>query len=133
MSNRTTSSSTRRGTTYASSSDSPFQTCNCGEPVVMRTSWTSANLGRRFRGCSGYRLMKLKRLYCGIFEWIDPPMCPRAMEIIPGLLKRISRSDSKLKELNKELANVESMRRRATKIILCLLVVWVITIVAMKP
>ncbi|KAK4426576.1 hypothetical protein Salat_1426200 [Sesamum alatum] len=103
MSNRTTSSSTRRGTTYASSSDSPFQNCNCGEPVVMRISWTSANLGRRFRGCSG-----IKGFYCGIFEWIDPPMCPRAMEIIPGLLKRISCSDAKLKELNEQLANVES-------------------------
>ncbi|KAK4422822.1 hypothetical protein Salat_1864700 [Sesamum alatum] len=55
------------------------------------------------------------------------------MEIIPGLLKRISRLDVKLEECNKQLANVESRRRRATKVIICLIVVWVIIIFSLKP
>ncbi|GKA65510.1 hypothetical protein Tco_0765217, partial [Tanacetum coccineum] len=27
---------------------------------------------------------------CGIIDWYDPPMCDRAVQIIPGLLRRIN-------------------------------------------
>ena len=34
---------------------------------------------------------------CGFFLWVDPPMCNRAKEVIPGLLKKTSMLEEKLK------------------------------------
>ncbi|GKD51160.1 hypothetical protein Tco_1280136 [Tanacetum coccineum] len=56
----------------------------CGSVGVIRTSWTSTNPGRRFFGCSK------RGTNCGIIDWYDPPMCDRAVQIIPGLLRRIN-------------------------------------------
>ncbi|GKA51631.1 pentatricopeptide repeat superfamily protein, partial [Tanacetum coccineum] len=57
---------------------------SCGSVGVIRTSWTSTNPGRRFFGCSK------RGTNCGIIDWYDPPMCDRAVQIIPGLLRRIN-------------------------------------------
>ncbi|KAM7507563.1 hypothetical protein LguiA_018016 [Lonicera macranthoides] len=38
------------------------------------------NPGRRFRAC--------EQGVCGYFSWVDPPMCKRSKEIIPGLLRK---------------------------------------------
>lgn len=54
--------------------------CFCGNPAVVRTSWTNINPGRRFQACSQVP-------GCGFFVWVDPPMCARAIAIIPGLLR----------------------------------------------
>ncbi|PWA47056.1 zinc finger, GRF-type [Artemisia annua] len=54
--------------------------CFCGNPTIVRTSWTNINPGRRFRCCPQIGT------YCPFFSWVDPPMCARAMAIIPGLL-----------------------------------------------
>ena len=32
----------------------------------------------------------------GIIDWYDPPMCPRAVQIIPGLLNSINRLQGEL-------------------------------------
>ncbi|GJT78320.1 hypothetical protein Tco_1045045 [Tanacetum coccineum] len=56
----------------------------CGSVGVITTSWTSTNPGRRFFGCSK------RGANCGIIDWYDPPMCDRAVQIIPGLLRRIN-------------------------------------------
>ncbi|KAK6139786.1 hypothetical protein DH2020_026462 [Rehmannia glutinosa] len=50
----------------------------------MRTSWESDNPGRRFMGCGEW-----KSGGCNFFDWNDPPMCPRAMTIIPTLKRKI--------------------------------------------
>ncbi|KAM7517495.1 hypothetical protein LguiB_016457 [Lonicera macranthoides] len=60
--------------------------CNCGLPVVVRASWTDSNMGRRFRGCQLFGA----EVGCGFFRWVDPPMCARALQIILGLLRRIT-------------------------------------------
>ncbi|PWA37589.1 zinc finger, GRF-type [Artemisia annua] len=56
--------------------------CNCQPPrqAVIRTSWTQRNPGRRFYCCSQIVTD------CGYFDWLDPPMCARSVQIIPGLL-----------------------------------------------
>nr|KAJ0191629.1 hypothetical protein LSAT_V11C800421560 [Lactuca sativa] len=61
--------------------------CFCGNDVVVRTSWTSRNLGRRF-----YAHPKMGSR-CGFLGWIDPPMCQRSIAIIPGLLRTINRHE----------------------------------------
>ncbi|KAM7530607.1 hypothetical protein LguiB_034017 [Lonicera macranthoides] len=38
---------------------------------------------------------------CGYFECIDPPICARSKEIIPGLLRRINRCEKKLERRRK--------------------------------
>ncbi|GJR59207.1 hypothetical protein Tco_1501369 [Tanacetum coccineum] len=51
------------------------------EDVVVRTSWTNCNLGRRFYACPTYGEK------CPFLGWVDPPMCPRVVDIIPSLLR----------------------------------------------
>ncbi|PON96393.1 Zinc finger, GRF-type, partial [Trema orientale] len=61
--------------------------CNCRppHPVVVRTSWTNENPGRRFKSC------RKLRAYggCGFFYWIDLEMCKRSKREIPELLRRL--------------------------------------------
>ncbi|KAK1422121.1 hypothetical protein QVD17_25015 [Tagetes erecta] len=57
--------------------------CSCGCATSIRTSWTSANPGRRFHCCVAE---------CGFVSWSDPPMCPRAKSVIPGLLVSLNKS-----------------------------------------
>ncbi|KAL4560872.1 hypothetical protein LXL04_033028 [Taraxacum kok-saghyz] len=61
--------------------------CFCGRVAIVRTAWTSTNPGRRFHACpkQGSR--------CGFLGWIDPPMCARSVDIIPGLLRNINKHE----------------------------------------
>ena len=102
--------------------------CDCGKRSVLRTSWMNTNPGRRFLTCdrSMVRLviflliLLIYGLFCGVFlgfslnhcmgcqyfQWIDPPMCNRSKQIIPGLLRRVSKNDDENKRLqtrNKKL------------------------------
>ncbi|XP_062103491.1 uncharacterized protein At4g04775 [Humulus lupulus] len=54
----------------------PRQQCDCGLESVVKTSWTKANPGRRFRTC---RLMK----------WVDPEMAESGRVVVPNCRKRI--------------------------------------------
>ncbi|KAL0309138.1 UNVERIFIED_CONTAM: hypothetical protein Sradi_5856100 [Sesamum radiatum] len=101
----------------ASSSDSDIiRICTCGREVAVRTSWTSTNPGRRFRGCPS-----IEGKYCGSFQWVDPPMCRRSREVIPGLLARMNQYESAVKRA-KDHAELESKRQRrcVALLILCL-------------
>ncbi|GER45281.1 GRF zinc finger containing protein [Striga asiatica] len=57
--------------------------CKCLQRSIIVTSWTSENPGRRFRSCSEY-----ENGGCDFFSWVDPPMCNRSKQIIPGLLRK---------------------------------------------
>ncbi|KAL2524849.1 zinc finger protein [Abeliophyllum distichum] len=83
--------------------------CRCGTRIEMKTSWTQANPGRRFLTCQRRLVAPFAQASlfifldifidtetviflqqnggCGFFSWCDPPMCPRSVEIIPGLLR----------------------------------------------
>ncbi|KAL0379227.1 UNVERIFIED_CONTAM: hypothetical protein Sradi_3228200 [Sesamum radiatum] len=61
--------------------------CHCGRLVVLGTAWTNANPGRRWEDEICFSFAERR---CGFFEWEDPPMCERARNIIPSLLRRIN-------------------------------------------
>ncbi|GMP48496.1 hypothetical protein CsSME_00015826 [Camellia sinensis var. sinensis] len=72
-----------------SSSDMEDLRCICcGRRKVIQTSWTDANLGRRFLSYSTNS--------CNQFTWVDPPMCSQAVQIIPGLLKKVNKLETRL-------------------------------------
>ncbi|XP_071717305.1 uncharacterized protein [Rutidosis leptorrhynchoides] len=61
--------------------------CNCGRRACEQTSWTGRNLEDAiFLGSS-----------CGFFRWIDPPMCDKSTNIIPGLLRSKNMLEVKVK------------------------------------
>ncbi|KAK4416837.1 hypothetical protein Salat_2509200 [Sesamum alatum] len=91
--------------------------CDCELEVVMRTSWTTSNPGRRFRGCPGRSVRIYAGTYCGTFEWVDPPMCQRSTEVISGLLKRLARNDEVVLRLENRMDMVEKDIRRVKRMI----------------
>ncbi|GJR08004.1 hypothetical protein Tco_0790656 [Tanacetum coccineum] len=61
------------------------------------------NPGRRFLAC-----LQLNGERCIYFDWVDPPMCQRAMMIIPGLLRVRNRMEADMMVLvqaNRNLKN----------------------------
>ncbi|KAL0440661.1 UNVERIFIED_CONTAM: hypothetical protein Sradi_0005000 [Sesamum radiatum] len=109
----------------ASSSDSDIiRICTCGWEVAVRTSWTSTNPGRHFRGCPG-----IEGKYCGSFQWVDPPMCRRSREIIPGLLALMNQYESAVKRA-KDHAELESKRRcRCVALLILCLFCWAASLI----
>ncbi|GER30040.1 GRF zinc finger containing protein [Striga asiatica] len=74
--------------------------CHCGLRAEIRTSWKTPNCGRRYFSC-----LHWPGGGCKYFGWVDPPLCARAQQIIPGLLRRLnemeeSKENKKLKKLN---------------------------------
>ncbi|KAL8461147.1 hypothetical protein ACS0TY_032573 [Phlomoides rotata] len=67
--------------------------CYCQREAVVATSWKDGNVGRRMMG-----IVKKK---C----WIDPPLCERAKQIIPGLLKKVN-------ELREKIRNMETIAEK---------------------
>ncbi|GMI87930.1 hypothetical protein HRI_002462300 [Hibiscus trionum] len=59
--------------------------CDCGVDADLRTSWSNANPGRRFFGCSKYDVCR----NCKIFIWCDLEIRNRERIVIVGLLKKI--------------------------------------------
>ncbi|PWA57443.1 zinc finger, GRF-type [Artemisia annua] len=70
--------------------------CTCGKPAVVQNSWTNRNPGRRFFGCPTIGSN------CPFLGWLDPPMCPRSVDIIPGLLRRINAFRGVVEELEEQ-------------------------------
>lgn len=99
--------------------------CHCGKQLNLKTAWTNDNPGRRYWECgpkkvsSVYCLIFFKKNYawtslisfvqgmnvvgCGFIRWFDPPMCARAMKIIPGLLRRINKNEEEIVALKSKL------------------------------
>ncbi|XP_021975111.1 uncharacterized protein At1g43920, Chloroplastic-like [Helianthus annuus] len=48
---------------------------NCGSPTIIKTSWASANPGRKFFCCI------TRRRGCGFVDWEEGPSCERAVEV----------------------------------------------------
>ncbi|KAL8474227.1 hypothetical protein ACS0TY_030885 [Phlomoides rotata] len=75
--------------------------CYCQREAAVATSWKNGNVGRRFYGCQKYP----NDGYCKFFRWIDDPLCERAKQIIPGLLKRLN-------EQREEIRNMETIAEK---------------------
>ncbi|KAK4430711.1 hypothetical protein Salat_0832800 [Sesamum alatum] len=64
--------------------------CKCGKQARLKCSWTNDNPGRRFYSCEDYK-------------WEDPPMCPRAMVVVLGLLRNIREKEERISSLNENI------------------------------
>ncbi|KAI8020251.1 DNA topoisomerase 3-alpha [Camellia lanceoleosa] len=82
----------------------------CGRRRVIQTSWTDANSGRMFLSCLSNG--------CNQFTWVDPLMCSRAVQIIPGLLKKVNKLEARLQTRNE----------RERKLWICLAASWCIIV-----
>ncbi|PWA42920.1 zinc finger, GRF-type [Artemisia annua] len=56
----------------------------CNAIGIIKTSWTDINPERRFYCCSK------RGTNHGIIDWYDPPICERAAQIIPELLRNMN-------------------------------------------
>ncbi|KAL6513934.1 hypothetical protein OROHE_019390 [Orobanche hederae] len=90
-----------------SSRSSRTTTCFCGRVPVIVPSWKEKNVGRRFLGCSRYP----DAGYCNFFQWFDPPMCDRSLQIIPGLLRKLDEQNLKMTTLETVVDNLEEKIR----------------------
>lgn len=117
--------------TYFSSSVKQLQSpmaelCLCLKPllVVVHTTWTPSNAGRRFTGCANCK--------CQYFRGVDPLLCDRARLILPGLMRRINHLEEEKKQL--ETINLEKKQNEAVGYLECsttmkmLLVTWVLIV-----
>ncbi|XP_012839459.1 PREDICTED: uncharacterized protein LOC105959844 [Erythranthe guttata] len=81
--------------------------CYCSRRTTMKTSWTELNPGRRYETCQKYREIG----GCNYFAWVDPPMCERSRQIIPGLLRRINNNEKELKKIEEQLSKKGSREK----------------------
>ncbi|GFP87700.1 hypothetical protein PHJA_000913700 [Phtheirospermum japonicum] len=71
-----------------------FCYCDGEKTLILKTTWTKRNLGRRYWACPKYGTNG----YCEIFIWLDGEMCERSKQIIPGLLKKIDKLEDEINE-----------------------------------
>ncbi|KAK4415907.1 hypothetical protein Salat_2698100 [Sesamum alatum] len=102
--------------------------CKCGQDLVVRTSWTNSNHGCRSEVVRGMWYVVVEN-YCGVFEWIDPPMCRRSKDVIPGLLKRLNNQEKQVKEYGQKLRVLEAREDDIVLYRLCGIVACVIILV----
>ncbi|GKC60912.1 zinc finger, GRF-type containing protein [Tanacetum coccineum] len=77
--------------------------CSCGRLAVIKTSWTDGHPGRRFYACP------IQGPCCRWIDWVDPSMCPRYIQIIPGLLKARNRHEASIQELTNEVSKLKKL------------------------
>ncbi|KAG5562741.1 hypothetical protein RHGRI_005464 [Rhododendron griersonianum] len=75
--------------------------CRCGRRVVMQTSLTVKNPGRRFLGCTKYK----EKNGCNFFVWINPETCPRGLEYAKIM-------QAKKEELEKQIEDLKMVTER---------------------
>ncbi|KAM6599072.1 hypothetical protein CsatA_018681 [Cannabis sativa] len=94
------------------------QNCYCGIPWIVRTSWTEANPGRCFRKC---RLAYEDGRGCKFFEWVDVDSCMKCRELIPGLLRKISKLEDQLMlyESNEDLKEFKDIPKGCSNVQEC--------------
>nr|KAJ0201363.1 hypothetical protein LSAT_V11C600308800 [Lactuca sativa] len=62
--------------------------CACGNrDLAIVTSWSDRNPGRRFWSC-----LRNER------RWFDESMCPRSVEVIPGLIRSMNKLQESLQQ-----------------------------------
>ncbi|PWA72031.1 zinc finger, GRF-type [Artemisia annua] len=79
--------------------------CDCGKQATIKTSWTNRNPGRRFYCCPS----------CGFIGWTDPPMCCRAVAVIPGLLRARNELEEELEEQLRLMRDKDQQLKKLNK------------------
>nr|GEW71590.1 zinc finger, GRF-type [Tanacetum cinerariifolium] len=67
--------------------------CWCRRVAIIKTSWTDAHPGHCFNN------YPITGSQCSWIDWVDPPMCARAVQIIPGLLRVRNMHEAAIQEL----------------------------------
>ncbi|CAI0552644.1 unnamed protein product [Linum tenue] len=65
--------------------------CFCGDPAVLKTSWTDGNPGRRFFGCSKYGTNGA----CNYFRWHDPALDEHMKFLVLNFHRRIREQENR--------------------------------------
>ncbi|KAL3523642.1 hypothetical protein ACH5RR_016476 [Cinchona calisaya] len=105
----------------------PIVYCKCGKKTKIRTSWRDPNPSRRFYGCSGFNIIPIQLRLIVVFSlWYDPPICKRASDVIPGLLRRVNRLEVENKQFETGLKSRAQSRILATRLIVELVLVMAI-------
>ncbi|KAI8555370.1 hypothetical protein RHMOL_Rhmol05G0169700 [Rhododendron molle] len=81
--------------------------CRCGRRVVMQTSLTVKNPGRRFLGCINYK----KQNGCNFFVWIDPETCPRGLEYAKIMQAKKEELEKQVQGLKMKIERLERGRQ----------------------
>ncbi|CAN0846912.1 hypothetical protein LINGRAHAP2_LOCUS19302 [Linum grandiflorum] len=71
--------------------------CGCGENIVLLTSWTEDNPGRRFWKCRSRHKTNTRGLR-HYFEWHDPPVEKQSKQVINGLLRRLNKLEGEKRD-----------------------------------
>ncbi|KAK4428808.1 hypothetical protein Salat_1180700 [Sesamum alatum] len=108
------------------SADDVMRICSCGCEIMLRTSWTTTNPGRRFRACLGNQ-----GTYCEAFQWVDPTMCCRSKEVIPRLLNRLNQYDAAIKRAKECLDNAQMRRRNCHRLLFLVVFCWACSLLAL--
>ena len=82
--------------------------CN-EQSCVLRTSLSLYNFGKRFLGCSRYKVGPK----CHFFVWIDNPTYPRGNETAHLALKKMCRLQSALQLANEREMTTLEMAKKA--------------------
>ena len=84
----------------------------CNEQTcVLRISLSLYNFGRRFLGCSHYKVGPK----CPFFVWVDNPTCPHGNETAPLDIEKMSRLQSALQLANERERTALEMAEEARK------------------
>nr|KAJ0197449.1 hypothetical protein LSAT_V11C700355590 [Lactuca sativa] len=99
--------------------------CFCRKWVIVRTSWTNNNPGRRFWGCPD-----------PFIGWYDEPMCAHSKVIIPGLLRTINKLriavDDIKDQASKHEKEVVKIKEQATMLKYYLVYSWIFFVVVLN-
>ncbi|KAK9065200.1 hypothetical protein SSX86_016583 [Deinandra increscens subsp. villosa] len=111
--------------------------CYCRREATIRTSWTELNPGRRFYSCAldvrlivdrflnfvsdsdDCRKLNVQGGNCGFFGWVDPPMCARSSEVIPGPLRSKNLLEKEVKKLKGELKRKNATVKMMFVLLVC--------------
>ena len=86
----------------------------CSEQTcVLGTSLSLYNFGRRFLGCSHYKVGPK----CPFFVWVDNPTCPCGNETAHLALEKMSRLQSALQLANEREKTVPEMAEEARQMV----------------
>ncbi|KAK4412538.1 hypothetical protein Salat_2900900 [Sesamum alatum] len=105
--------------------------------VRLRIMMCLVHASAAIRFCLGHRgpipipvdvFVDARGYYCGTFQWVDPPMCRRSKEVIPGLLNRISQYESEVKRANERVGEMQEVVRHHQHRLRWALVSWTLTV-----
>ncbi|KAJ1384465.1 Zinc finger, GRF-type [Sesbania bispinosa] len=109
--------------TSSSSFQSPHTLCDCGDDLILMTSKTVSNPGKKFWRCPNWK----NNMSCDFFQWVDEEWLDKgtSMEDVEGYVMEIAQL-KKVSKLQRKLCDVRNMRKW---LIVCLVFSWALMVV----